>query len=170
MIYQVSVIIHMLKICIFVFSDLLQNPLIVPLKRLSNHESYNDFGIFDVVFHPTQPWVFSSGADKTVRLYTWHHSVTLYVQGNNKWKIIVLTCWRYCPLCERICSSFSKINYSWGCVIFYYFNILSSIILLVSVLCAKWFNNTFKICTEIIISLLVWNFSSVIYDFPSPSL
>jgi len=55
---------------LLVFSDLLQNPLIVPLKRLSNHESYNDFGIFDVTFHPTQPWVFSSGADKTIRLYT----------------------------------------------------------------------------------------------------
>jgi WD domain, G-beta repeat. len=55
---------------LLVFSDLLQNPLIVPLKRLSNHESYNDFGIFDVMFHPTQPWVFSSGADKTIRLYT----------------------------------------------------------------------------------------------------
>ncbi|XP_021925490.1 ribosome biogenesis protein BOP1 homolog isoform X1 [Zootermopsis nevadensis] len=53
-----------------VYNDLLQNPLIVPLKRLSNHESYNDFGIFDVIFHPTQPWVFSSGADKTIRLYT----------------------------------------------------------------------------------------------------
>lgn len=53
-----------------VYNDLLQNPLIVPLKRLSNHESYNDFGIFDVMFHPTQPWVFSSGADKTIRLYT----------------------------------------------------------------------------------------------------
>ncbi|KAJ4448548.1 hypothetical protein ANN_10566 [Periplaneta americana] len=53
-----------------VYNDLLQNPLIVPLKRLSNHEPYNDFGIFDVVFHPTQPWVFSSGADKTIRLYT----------------------------------------------------------------------------------------------------
>ncbi|KAJ9597872.1 hypothetical protein L9F63_011273 [Diploptera punctata] len=52
-----------------VYSDLLQNPLIVPLKRLSEHEQYNDFGIFDVAFHPTQPWVFSSGADKTIRLY-----------------------------------------------------------------------------------------------------
>jgi hypothetical protein len=65
---------HVEKMYLFVFSDLLQNPLIVPLKRLSNHESCNDFGIFDVIFHPTQPWVFSSGADKTIRLYTWHHS------------------------------------------------------------------------------------------------
>lgn len=53
-----------------VYNDLLQNPLIVPLKRLCNHESYNDFGILDVMFHPTQPWVFSAGADSTIRMYT----------------------------------------------------------------------------------------------------
>ncbi|XP_053672587.1 ribosome biogenesis protein BOP1 homolog isoform X2 [Anopheles nili] len=53
-----------------VYNDLLQNPLIVPLRRLKNHASVNDFSVFDVVFHPTQPWVFSSGADNTVRLYT----------------------------------------------------------------------------------------------------
>lgn len=51
-------------------SDLMQNALIVPLRRLENHERVNDFGAFDVVFHPTQPWLFSSGADNTVRLYT----------------------------------------------------------------------------------------------------
>lgn len=53
-----------------VYSDLLQNPLIVPLKRFSNHEKCNDFSVFDVVFHPYQPWVFTSGADATVRLYS----------------------------------------------------------------------------------------------------
>ncbi|KAK2580999.1 hypothetical protein KPH14_006052 [Odynerus spinipes] len=53
-----------------VYNDLLQNPLIVPLKRLCNHESYNDFGILDVMFHPSQPWVFSAGADSTIRMYT----------------------------------------------------------------------------------------------------
>ncbi|XP_034195770.2 ribosome biogenesis protein BOP1 homolog [Osmia lignaria lignaria] len=53
-----------------VYNDLLQNPLIVPLKRLCNHESYNDFGILDVMFHPIQPWVFSAGADATIRMYT----------------------------------------------------------------------------------------------------
>ncbi|XP_063216320.1 ribosome biogenesis protein BOP1 homolog [Bacillus rossius redtenbacheri] len=53
-----------------VYNDLLQNPLIVPLKRLSYHEPRNDFGVLDLVFHPTQPWVFSSGGDHTIRLYT----------------------------------------------------------------------------------------------------
>lgn len=37
------------------FSDLLQNPLIVPLKRLDYHDKKSDFGIFEVLFHPTQP-------------------------------------------------------------------------------------------------------------------
>lgn len=53
-----------------VYNDLLKNPLIVPLKRLCNHESYNDFGILDVIFHPIEPWVFSAGADSTIRMYT----------------------------------------------------------------------------------------------------
>jgi len=53
-----------------VYNDLLQNSLIVPLKQYRDHEQYNDFGVMDVVFHPTQPWVFSSGADATIRLYS----------------------------------------------------------------------------------------------------
>ncbi|XP_070166286.1 ribosome biogenesis protein BOP1 homolog [Polyergus mexicanus] len=53
-----------------VYNDLLQNPLIVPLKRLCNHESYNDFGILDIMFHPIEPWIFSAGADSTIRMYT----------------------------------------------------------------------------------------------------
>lgn len=52
-----------------VYNDLLKNALIVPLKRLQDHVTFNDFGIFDVCFHPLQPWVFSSGADGTVKLY-----------------------------------------------------------------------------------------------------
>uniref|UniRef100_A0A336MZH9 Ribosome biogenesis protein BOP1 homolog n=1 Tax=Culicoides sonorensis TaxID=179676 RepID=A0A336MZH9_CULSO len=53
-----------------VYNDLMQNPLIVPLKRLEYHQRMNDFGVFDVIFHPTQPWLFSTGADHTIRLYT----------------------------------------------------------------------------------------------------
>lgn len=51
-------------------SDLLQNPLLVPVKVLKGHVMTLDLGVLDVLFHPTQPWVFSSGADGTVRLYT----------------------------------------------------------------------------------------------------
>lgn len=64
-----SISIYLIVVCLF-FSDLLQNPLIVPLKRLCHHESYNDFGILDIMFHPIEPWVFSAGADSTIRMYT----------------------------------------------------------------------------------------------------
>ncbi|KAG5264782.1 hypothetical protein AALO_G00257970 [Alosa alosa] len=53
-----------------VYNDLLQNPLIVPVKVLKGHAITHDLGVLDVAFHPTQPWVFSSGADGTVRLFT----------------------------------------------------------------------------------------------------
>ncbi|XP_034456411.1 ribosome biogenesis protein bop1 isoform X1 [Hippoglossus hippoglossus] len=53
-----------------VYNDLLQNPLIVPVKVLRGHVITHDLGVLDVTFHPTQPWVFSSGADATIRLFT----------------------------------------------------------------------------------------------------
>ncbi|XP_077446601.1 ribosome biogenesis protein bop1 [Stigmatopora argus] len=53
-----------------VYNDLLQNPLIVPVKLLRGHAITRELGVLDVTFHPTQPWVFSSGADATIRLFT----------------------------------------------------------------------------------------------------
>ncbi|XP_051925880.1 ribosome biogenesis protein bop1 [Hippocampus zosterae] len=53
-----------------VYNDLLQNPLIVPVKVLKGHMVIHELGVLDVTFHPTQPWVFSSGADSTIRLFT----------------------------------------------------------------------------------------------------
>uniref|UniRef100_A0A6B2KZB0 Ribosome biogenesis protein BOP1 homolog n=1 Tax=Arcella intermedia TaxID=1963864 RepID=A0A6B2KZB0_9EUKA len=53
-----------------VFNDLFQNPFIVPLKVLHGHEFADDLGVLDIVFHPHQPWLFSAGADATIRLYT----------------------------------------------------------------------------------------------------
>lgn len=53
-----------------VYNDLLQNPLIVPVKVLKGHVTTHDLGVLDVTFHPTQPWIFSSGADATIRLFT----------------------------------------------------------------------------------------------------
>nr|XP_057902467.1 ribosome biogenesis protein bop1-like isoform X1 [Doryrhamphus excisus] len=53
-----------------VYNDLLQNPLIVPVKVLKGHVITHDLGVLDVTFHPTQPWIFSSGADATIRLFT----------------------------------------------------------------------------------------------------
>jgi len=53
-----------------VYSDLLTNPLIVPLKMLRGHTVERHFGVMDVAFHPTQPWLFSAGADGNIHLYT----------------------------------------------------------------------------------------------------
>jgi len=53
-----------------VYSDLMQNPLIVPLKILRGHHVTNDYGVLDCQFHPTQPWIFTAGADSTIRLFT----------------------------------------------------------------------------------------------------
>lgn len=50
-----------------VYNDLLQNPLIVPVKILRGHEVVQSVGVTDCKFHPNQPWLLSSGADKTIR-------------------------------------------------------------------------------------------------------
>lgn len=52
-----------------VYSDLNQNPLIVPLEILRGHVSSNGRGVMDCKFHPRQPWLFTAGADSVVRLY-----------------------------------------------------------------------------------------------------
>ncbi|KAG4968415.1 hypothetical protein JHK87_034066 [Glycine soja] len=52
-----------------VYSDLNQNPLIVPLEILRGHTNSNGRGILDCKFHPRQPWLFTAGADKLIKLY-----------------------------------------------------------------------------------------------------
>ena len=51
------------------FADLLTNPLIVPLRVLRGHGRVAQVGVTDVAWHPTQPWLFTAGADGTARLY-----------------------------------------------------------------------------------------------------
>ncbi|GHJ86880.1 hypothetical protein NliqN6_3282 [Naganishia liquefaciens] len=53
-----------------VYSDLMQNPLIVPLKVLRGHQIEDGLGVLDLRWHPTKPWLISSGADGEVRLWT----------------------------------------------------------------------------------------------------
>jgi ribosome biogenesis protein ERB1 len=54
-----------------VFQDLLQNPLIVPLTILHNpHSAVGNLAILDVIFHPSQPWLFTAGADSLIKLWT----------------------------------------------------------------------------------------------------
>ena len=53
-----------------VYNDLMDNPLIVPLKRIHAHACTGTDGVMDCVFHPTQPWLLTCGVDKTIRLFT----------------------------------------------------------------------------------------------------
>lgn len=53
-----------------IFNDLMQNPLIVPVKILRGHEARGELGVLDCQFHPIQPWIFTAGADQFIRLYT----------------------------------------------------------------------------------------------------
>jgi ribosome biogenesis protein ERB1 len=52
-----------------VYNDLSQNPLIVPLKSIKAHEQVEHLGVLDCKFHPTQPWILTSGADGYLKLF-----------------------------------------------------------------------------------------------------
>jgi ribosome biogenesis protein ERB1 len=52
-----------------VYSDLMRNPLIVPVKILRGHAIKNKLGVLAVAFHPSQPWIFSAGADGKIILF-----------------------------------------------------------------------------------------------------
>jgi len=47
-----------------VYSDLLQNPTIIPVKILKGHGM-----CLDIAFHPQRPWIFSA-SDNNIRLYS----------------------------------------------------------------------------------------------------
>jgi len=53
-----------------VYTDLMQNALILPLKVLKGHKPTKEWGVCDVVFHPKQPWLFSAGIDNKIILWT----------------------------------------------------------------------------------------------------
>ncbi|OVA04256.1 WD40 repeat [Macleaya cordata] len=52
-----------------VYSDLNQNPLIVPLEILRGHARTDGRGVMDCTFHPRQPWLFTAGSDSVIKLY-----------------------------------------------------------------------------------------------------
>lgn len=52
-----------------VYSDLVTNPLIVPLKVLRGHQITEGLGVLDANFHPREPWIVSAGADGTAKLW-----------------------------------------------------------------------------------------------------
>lgn len=51
-------------------SDLLQNPLLVPLKQLAGPSRVAELCVTELRFHPTQPWLLAAGADHSLRLYS----------------------------------------------------------------------------------------------------
>jgi len=61
---------HALDVRVPWLQDLMTNPLIVPVKILRGHTVMASEGVLDVAFHPTQPWLFTAGADKTINLFT----------------------------------------------------------------------------------------------------
>ena len=53
-----------------VYNDLMRNPFIIPVKILRGHSVTKDkLGVLSVTFHPTQPWLFSAGADGKIILF-----------------------------------------------------------------------------------------------------
>jgi ribosome biogenesis protein ERB1 len=54
-----------------VYSDLMRNPLIVPVKVLRAHSimEKSKLGALCMAFHPNQPWLFSAGADGNIHLF-----------------------------------------------------------------------------------------------------
>ncbi|KAB7493858.1 Ribosome biogenesis protein BOP1-like protein [Armadillidium nasatum] len=53
-----------------VYDDLLKDPYIAPVKLLRGHKTFDDYYVLDVAWHPYEPYLFSAGADATIRL--WH--------------------------------------------------------------------------------------------------
>lgn len=53
-----------------VYNDWLKDPFLVPLKELRGHSHFEDLCVLDVAWHPYEPFLFTSGADATIRL--WH--------------------------------------------------------------------------------------------------
>lgn len=52
-----------------VHADLDRNALITPLRILRSHCSQDFEGVKGCAFHPTQPWLFSAGADGSIILF-----------------------------------------------------------------------------------------------------
>ncbi|SCW03914.1 LAFE_0H01816g1_1 [Lachancea fermentati] len=53
-----------------VYDDMMKNPLLVPLKKLTGHKIINSLGVLDAIWHPREAWLFTAGADNTARLWT----------------------------------------------------------------------------------------------------
>lgn len=52
-----------------VYTDLMRNPMLIPVKILRGHSVTQKLGVLTTKFHPTQPWLFTGGADGHIFLY-----------------------------------------------------------------------------------------------------
>lgn len=52
-----------------VYSDLVRNPLLLPVKVLRGHTASGGFGVLDCKWHPKLPWLLSAGADGNIFLW-----------------------------------------------------------------------------------------------------
>jgi len=69
MVVCLSTIAKLTVFALHVYSNLVTNPLIVPLKVLRGHGIVEGLGVLDAKFHPKEPWIVSAGADGTARLW-----------------------------------------------------------------------------------------------------
>lgn len=53
-----------------VYDDLMTNPLLVPLKKLTGHKVVQSLGVLDLCWHPKEAWVITAGADGVAKLWT----------------------------------------------------------------------------------------------------
>ncbi|VDN34497.1 unnamed protein product [Cylicostephanus goldi] len=44
---------------------------IYPVKRLRGHTTVDGLSMLDTVWHPTQPWLITAGADGTIALFSY---------------------------------------------------------------------------------------------------
>ena len=44
-------------------------PLVLPVKIIQANDVIEGVGVLDCSFHPTEPWIFTSGMDKKVKLF-----------------------------------------------------------------------------------------------------
>ncbi|KAK3872112.1 hypothetical protein Pcinc_022794 [Petrolisthes cinctipes] len=53
-----------------VYDDYLKDPFLVPVKELRGHSKFQDLCVLSLAWHPYEPFLFTGGADATIRL--WH--------------------------------------------------------------------------------------------------
>uniref|UniRef100_A0A2P2I0S7 Ribosome biogenesis protein BOP1 homolog n=2 Tax=Hirondellea gigas TaxID=1518452 RepID=A0A2P2I0S7_9CRUS len=52
-----------------VYSDLIKDPLLVPVKELRNHQLFDGLCVLQIAWHPHDPCLFTAGADSTIRMW-----------------------------------------------------------------------------------------------------